>query len=247
MKTFSALLLALCLTCLLPIQAEASVVIMGTRVILPAEQGQTTVRLTNEGKLPALVETWIDAGDPHATPNSVHTPFLITPPLFRLNPAQEQNLRILFLPDQQTLPKDRETVFWLNVLEIPPRPTGVQAQSNLLQLSIRSRLKLFYRPAGLKVSSLAAPSLLTWQQSVNAHSLSLTVHNPSPYYITLTDVTLTLAGKPHPVGHGMVAPFSDLSFTLNDISQALPSGTRLTFHTINDSGASNAQQGVIAP
>jgi chaperone protein EcpD len=105
MKPLVTLLLAFLLSGLLPGLSQASVVIMGTRVILPAERGQTTVRMTNNGQLPALVEAWIDAGNAKATPNSVHTPFLITPPLFRLDQGRDQSLRILFLPDQQACHK----------------------------------------------------------------------------------------------------------------------------------------------
>src|SRR3546814_9447820 len=44
--------------------ANASVVIAGTRVVFPAANGEVTVRLNNNGEQPALVEAWIDNGDP---------------------------------------------------------------------------------------------------------------------------------------------------------------------------------------
>ncbi len=119
-------------------------------MIFPAKEGEVTVRLTNQNATPALIEAWIDSGDPQSTPDKVHTPFLITPPLFRMEPNHDQSLRILFTHSEQPLPTDRESVFWLNVLEVPPKPSGPQFQDkNYLQLAIRSRLKLFYRPAGL--------------------------------------------------------------------------------------------------
>ena len=60
--------------------------------------------------------------DVHSTPESVDAPFLITPPLFRMDAQKEQSLRIVYTHDQ--LPADRESLFWLNVLEVPPKPTG---------------------------------------------------------------------------------------------------------------------------
>ena len=76
-----AVLLALCL---LAPGAHASVVIGGTRVVFPASQGEVTVRLSNSAAHPALVEAWIDDGDVQSTPDTANTPFLITPPLFRM-------------------------------------------------------------------------------------------------------------------------------------------------------------------
>lgn len=37
------------------------------------------------------------------------------------------------------LPVDRESVFWLNVKEIPKK----SAEENVLQIAVRSRIKLF--------------------------------------------------------------------------------------------------------
>ncbi|QGY26852.1 fimbria/pilus periplasmic chaperone [Escherichia coli] len=46
-----------------------------------------------------------------------------------------------------TASKDRESVFWFNVLELPPKPDAEKvANQSLLQLAFRTRIKLFYRP-----------------------------------------------------------------------------------------------------
>src|SRR5699024_11079866 len=78
--------------------ARASVVVAGTRVVFQARQGQATVRLMNKGDKPSLVEVWIDKSNPDATPNTVHTPFLVTPPVFRINGHSSQSIRILYIP-----------------------------------------------------------------------------------------------------------------------------------------------------
>ena len=80
-RALGAAVVALCLA---TPPAHASVVIGGTRVVFPAQQGEVTVRLSNKSDHPALVEAWIDTGNPNSTPDSVSTPFLITPPLFRM-------------------------------------------------------------------------------------------------------------------------------------------------------------------
>ena len=108
----AAILLCLCAAS----AVRASVVIGGTRVVFPARQGEATVRLTNENDYATLVEAWIDSGDIKSTPNSANSPFLITPPLFRMDPHKDQSLRIIYTQGSQPLPADRESLFWLNVL-----------------------------------------------------------------------------------------------------------------------------------
>jgi chaperone protein EcpD len=242
-RVLSAVAAALCLA--VP-TAHASVVIGGTRVVFPAQQGEVTVRLSNDGNKPALVEAWIDDGDPKSTPDSVRTPFLITPPLFRMEPRKDQSLRILYVQGDKPLPTDRESLFWLNVLEIPPKPAGPQyAGKNYLQFAIRSRLKLFYRPAKLPGDSIKAPDQLTFKAAGLGQSAELVAHNPTPYYITIVGLSLGSAGHPVLAAPGMVAPFGDLQLTLKDVAHAPAAGTPVVFMTINDYGADDTHQGVI--
>lgn len=226
--------------------AAASVVISGTRVIFNAAQGEVTVRLTNDNTRPALVEAWIDDGNIGATPDTAHAPFLITPPLFRMDAHKDQSLRILYVPDAKPLPTDRESVFWLDVLEIPPKPTGQEfAGKNYLQFAVRSRIKLFYRPAKLPGEALKAPDQLTFKAAAGPGT-ALEVHNPTPYYITITGVAIGARGKADSSADGMVAPFGDLKLTLKDSAHAPSAGTPLTFTTINDFGGNDNHKGVIA-
>lgn len=243
-RAVGAAVLALCLA--IP-AAHASVVIGGTRVVFPAEQGETTVRLSNEGANPALVEAWIDTGNPSSTPDSVSTPFLITPPLFRMEPHKDQSLRILFTQGSQPLPTDRESLFWLNVLEIPPKPTGSQfAGRNYLQFAIRSRLKLFYRPANLPGNAAEAWTKLTFKAGTGPGA-ALKVHNPTPYYVTISNLSLGADSTPAPENNGMVAPFGDLGLMLKGPTKVPAAGTPVVFITVNDFGAAETHKGTVIP
>lgn len=235
--------LALCLS--IP-QAQANVLIGGTRVVFPAKDGEVTVRLTNNNDHPVLVESWIDRGDVHSTPDSVQVPFLITPPLFRMEASKEQSLRIVFT--KEPLPADRESLFWLNVLEVPPKPTGPQAEGqNLLQLALRSRLKLFYRPTGLAGDPLKAPAALTWKVVADGKGFALKVHNPTPYYVTLTDVQVTVGAANAAAEIGMVDPMGDLSLPLHDGAPKPTAGSVVTYSAINDYGAGDQFKGSVTP
>jgi P pilus assembly chaperone PapD len=240
---------ALLTLCLFTSAAHANVIISGTRVIFPAKDGEVTVRLTNQDTSPALVEAWIDDGNKDSTPDKVNTPFLITPPLFRMEPNRDQSLRILFTHSQQPLPTDRETVFWLNVLDVPPKPSGPQAQGkNYLQLAIRSRLKLFYRPDGLPGDPIKAPNALTFKPGPSTgKGYALVVHNPTPYYVTIGKLTLQSGGTSYDAETGMVAPMSDLNITVPQLKSAPDAGDAITFESINDYGAIDTLKSAVSP
>jgi P pilus assembly chaperone PapD len=231
----------------LPISAAyANVVIAGTRVIFPAKDGEVTVRLSNENTTPALIEAWIDSGDSHSTPDKVNTPFLITPPLFRMEAHKDQSLRII--ATSPSLPGDRESVFWLNVLEIPPKPSGPQAVGkNFLQLAIRSRLKLFYRPATLSGDPLKAPTLVTWKAVADGQGYALEAHNPSAYHVTFTQLTVDVGGKSYTAETGMVDPLGTLRLPVKGLTQAPSTGAVVAFNIVNDYGAAEVLKGAIAP
>ncbi|MCU4300889.1 fimbria/pilus periplasmic chaperone, partial [Bifidobacterium bifidum] len=63
--------------------AHASVVLGGTRVILDEKDKEATIRASNEGNTPALIQTWVDKGDPKASPTSIEVPFTVMPPVAR--------------------------------------------------------------------------------------------------------------------------------------------------------------------
>lgn len=232
--------------CLFGAGAQAGVVIGGTRVVFPAKDGEVTVRLSNQGSHPALVESWIDDGNVQSTPDKVDVPFLVTPPLFRMEPNKDQNLRIIATPSQ--LPADHESLFWLNVLEVPPKPTGLEAEGkNTLQFAVRSRLKLFYRPANLAGDPLKAPESISWKIVADGPGYALEARNPTPYYVTFTAVSVIAGGTTYTAETGMVAPQSTLRLATKGLTQVPASGTPVNYTTLNDYGASTALKGVISP
>lgn len=213
------------------VSAQAGVVIDGTRVIYPSDAKEITVKLTNMGKRPVLVQSWLDNGDSKATPDKIVTPFVLTPPINRVEAGKGQSLRIS-AANASALRQDRESVWWLNVLEIPAKPEkNVDAQDNYLQLAVRSRIKFFYRPVALKKQSPAeVVRQLTWRQGSNG----LTVTNPTPFYFSLT--AITQGGKK--IEAGMVAPMESRTYPAARFSPA----SKITATWIDDYGASREQE-----
>ena len=240
--------MALALFCTaVALPAHANVIVANTRVIFPAKAGEVTVRLSNDNDTPALIQAWMDNGDPKATPETANVPFLVTPPIFRMNPHKDQSLRIIGAPS--SLPADRETLFWLNVLEIPPRPTSQQlADKNYLQLSIRSRMKFFYRPANLPGEPAKAPDTLTWKEVKTDTGYALEVHNPSPYYITVVGTDVGVGDSAlQTTDPAMVAPFGTQRVSFPRLDAVLPAGTSIRFRTIDDFGGVDSHESRLTP
>ncbi len=224
--------------------ARASVVIAGTRVIYNARDREVTVKLSNEGNAPALVQSWLDNGDPSAPPASIRVPFVLAPPVARIDAGKGQSLRIVYTGEP--LPADRESVFWLNVLEIPPRPNAEETGANKLQLAFRSRIKFFYRPAGLKGEVAEAPAKLAWRLVRDEGQVVLECHNPTPFHVSVVSVELTGGGKRAVDDRGaMVAPGETRRLTLKGDIPARPD-SKVRYHTLNDWGGSNDGEAPLA-
>jgi chaperone protein EcpD len=216
------------------LNAQASVVIAGTRVIYNASDSEQTIKLTNEGKAPALTQIWLDKGDPKVAPSALDVPFTVTPPIARIDPGKGQTLRILYVG--APLPQEKESVFWLNVLEVPPKPAAGDADVNKVQLAFRSRIKLFFRPVGLKGSADEAPAQITWRLIEEGNHAALEARNPTPYHVSFASIELVGGGKTATFKDGgMVEPGDTQTFPLSgDVFRG--DGAKVNYHAINDFG-----------
>lgn len=164
-----------------------------------------------------LIQSWIEnAGD------QKDTQFVITPPLFSMQGKKENTLRIINATNHQ-LPGDRESLFWVNVKAIPAMEKD-QKNENTLQLAIISRIKMFYRPTHLAMAPEEAPAMLRFRRSGSI----LTLINPTPYFITVTNMKAGNSNLPNT----MVPPKGEVSV---DIPHAVTGD--ISFQTINDYGA----------
>jgi len=218
--------------------ALAAVVLNGTRVIYPSNEREVTLKLNNEGNTPALIQAWIDDGDPNALPEEAKVPFALTPPLFRVDPKKGQTLRIIYT--KEPLRKDRESLFWLNVLEVPPLSSASQDDSNSLQVAFRTRVKLYFRPVDLPDHAANAPAKATWAfvRKDNGNYV-LTATNPTPYYVTYSQVVAKAGSATYRNDKGGMAPPGEtVEF---DIGQADSvegeSPQEVEYTTVNDYGS----------
>lgn len=218
------------------VYAKADVVITGTRQVFPAEQKEITVQLNNTGTQPALVQSWIDSGDPQSSPTTATAPFVLSPPMARIDPGKGQSLRVMFVG--APLRKDKESVFWLNVLEIPPKEPLVEGQ-NQLQMAFRSRVKIFYRPVLEPGAAIQAPDQVQWKvlPSALGKGFVLQAYNPSAFYVSLISLKLLPDNGQGRAEDGMIGPGETRQFALPDLHSMPPPVSQVQFSAINDYGA----------
>lgn len=150
-----------------------------TRVIYDGSKKEASLTVQNHNKKEEfLIQSWIDDVN-----GNKKTPFVITPPLFKLDPDKNNVLRIVNIGN--TLPQDRESVFWINVKAIPAKNDENESK-NVLQIAVRTRLKLFYRPKGLPGSNLEAMKQLGFHRQNN----QLIVNNDSAFNLTFNQFTV---------------------------------------------------------
>lgn len=211
--------------------AHAAMTISGTRVIFPGAEREQTIRTTNKGKTPMLVQVWVDNGGKTEDINTIKVPFTATPPVYRVEPGKGQSVRLIY--NGMTLPQDRESVFWFNLLEIPPVNEAEKSRDRL-ELAFRTRIKIFYRPTVLKSSGTQQSDKLQWQIIPPARGLRIT--NPTPYYVSFDSAFITGSGIQHPLVVDMVAPHGSKEFLLEKSSRAPASFSSATVRMINDYG-----------
>jgi chaperone protein EcpD len=227
-------------------RAEAAVVINHTRVVYPAEGNEVTVQLSNKGNAPSLVRVWVDAGDEKSTPENAKVPFVITPPLFRLDAGKSGAVRVMYT--DEPLPSDKESLFFLNVLDVPPKSNGGR---NMLEFAVRSRIKLFFRPTGLPGNAAGAAHKLTWKliDADAGKGYALQATNPTPYYVNFAKIGLIAGEQSFSTTRqgGMVAPGGTTVFPIKDLIQKPSGDLKARVNVIGDSGAIQALDQALAP
>jgi chaperone protein EcpD len=216
--------------------AQASVVVTGTRVVFPSSEQEVTIKVNNVGTTPALMQAWIDKGEAGVSPDKIDVPFTLTPAMFRLDPGKGQTMRLIY--SKTPLATDKESLFWLNVLEIPPKAKPGSDDANHLQLAFRTRIKVFFRPAELQGQPDQAPGQVKWQvvQTPNGYRLKGT--NPTPYFVNFGGIELVCGGETLDAGGGYIKPGESQEFPVAGLKGFPKAGAQVRYSFLNDYGAS---------
>ena len=166
-------------------QVQAAVALDRTRAVFNGGEKSISLSISNDNKtLPYLAQGWVE----DAQGNKITSPLTVLPPLQRLEPGAQSQVKIQALPAAHQLVQDRETLFYFNLREIPPK----SEKPNTLQLALQTRIKLFYRPKALSNTEGAAP----WQEqlTLTRQGDKYQVNNPTPYYVTIVEASSKQGG-----------------------------------------------------
>jgi fimbrial chaperone protein len=244
-KPFGKLLFAFSgLFFLLAEPAIASVVMLNTRVIYPADAQSQTVQLTNNDNIPYVMQMWSDIDNPASTPDNADGPFVVVPALFRIEPKTGQSVRLVFTG--KNLPQDRESVFYLNTVQIPPRNTAGNAENQMLVV-LRNRMKIFYRPKGIVGGTDKVSQQIQFSLSSTGKHWVLTAKNNSGYYASLINAMVMVGNKQIPFIPGMVPPKSQASWQIVKNGQSLAEAQKVKFTLVNDYGGHTSAEVMLQP
>ncbi|EIG9524946.1 molecular chaperone [Salmonella enterica] len=206
----------------------AGVTLGGSRVIYPLSSRGEFLSVKNPQNFPILVKSSVldEAQKKDA-------PFIITPPLFRLDGGQRNALSITRTGGDY--PADRESVNWICVQGIPPSSDSEWASNNSdknkvsmsIQMITGSCIKLFVRPEKLSGNPVDVADKVSWKMT----GKTITADNPTPFYMNVS--SLTFNGAQLNMARSYIPPFTEEKIPLP--SGAAGRGT-LKWEVIGDYG-----------
>ncbi len=186
-----------------------------TRIIYLVKSKQVSLPiLNNSEKNRYLVNAWIDNDSGGKTKD-----FLMTPPVFVSEAGTENMFRIIKVSD--SFPENKESIYWINVKTIPSVSKDVLENSNVLQLAVLSRIKLFVRPNNLPYVSEDAIKNIKFYGTADG----VEVENLSPYFISFVNIKVDGESQPSK----MAAPLQRTKLNSKN-------GHVISYQTVNDFG-----------
>lgn len=152
---------------------QAAVVMNASRIVM-AGTLEKTIMFDNTSDNPFIVQVESD--------NKDKPDFVAVPPVFKIKEKGGQTVKVKLLSSE--LPQNRESLFYLDFTQIP----GVRKNENdddRLNIIIRSRLKVIYRPAPVNAFSSKDENKISYRLQGGA----LVISNKSPNILSIRDIS----------------------------------------------------------
>jgi len=194
--------------CCTAFHASAVVNAEKTRVVFNSGSIAESLSLVNSEKEPVVVQVWTDNGDPTVSPDKVHTPVVINPPVFKMKPGE---------------------MHWLNIYQIPPNTEAQHKGDKRVVLPLKIRMKVFVRPE--KVGELKESDALELQFSIREEAgvKKLHIQNPTPWHMTMSSLRSGQIELPTL----MLKPFSGQCI---ELPKEKPINGEIEYEVVNDNG-----------
>lgn len=191
-----------------------------TRIIFSGKDKSEIINVINDDDKPYLIQS----GVMNNVNDRLSSNFVTIPPLFRLEGKNTSSLRVL-LNDTTNLPKDRESLFYLNVKAIPStKKIGEDDAPSKLVFITNIVIKVFYRPLGIDHPQDDSYKRIKLISKGNKWLFD----NPTAYYMTLTNVKFNKNKYSKSI---LLSPYS--TTMIDNIDSSI---NQASWHIINDYG-----------
>lgn len=163
-----------------PTYSQSSIEINKDKFIFIESINQEIIEINNKTNNDYFIQSWITHYDKE---NSNEIPFMITPPLFKIEKDETFSLKI-FKTDK-IKEEDRETLYRVNIKRIPIL-LNADSSKNMLHISINSVYNLIYRPISIEKDAKDAYKKIEFLKNKKNEFI---INNPTPYFITLSSIS----------------------------------------------------------
>ncbi|MFA0179138.1 fimbria/pilus periplasmic chaperone (plasmid) [Vibrio cyclitrophicus] len=154
-------------------QAFAALELDATRYIYDGDSQSISAMASNGSNKEFGAQVWVD----NIVEDDTRPTFIATPSFFKIKAEGRQVFRMMKVSDH--MPTDKESIYWLNLQEIPPAQQG-----SGIAMAVRTKVKLLYRPEGLSEGRDGAEKQLSVEHLPGEQWLV----NNTPYIFTIGTV-----------------------------------------------------------
>lgn len=214
----------------------SSVTMLKTRIVYTSDSQFEVLKFMNNDDIPYIIQIWADKNNPNSTPDNADAPFVIQPPVFRIDPKTGRDARLIYTGEG--LPQDRESIFYLNVAQIPPKDINKEAkEGNSFTVIVHHRLKIFYRPTAIKSQLGEIEKQISFLKDTNGR---IQIKNNSPFFVSISLLEATNpSGQKYEFQPIMVSPLSVTPLVAEKNSQLSFSPNKISYKYLNDLGGQN--------
>lgn len=220
---------------LLTPMSYAGILASSTRIIFAENNTEKSLMLANTNPYPILTQIWVDEGQMDSEFKA--SPFVVIPSVFKLAEKETKGIRIVY--NGMPLATDRESMYWLNLYEIPAVKKS-ELSDEYLNLAMNTQLKVFYRPKHLAHYSLnELQQQVTYKLLANQQNLELEIKNPTPYYLNFLNISLSNTQSSTDIQHtedNILPPFSKKNYQLSNNQFQKSTNNTLKYFLIDDTG-----------
>lgn len=159
--------------------SQSSIEINKDKFIFIESVNQEIIEINNKENNDYFIQSWVTHYDKE---NSNEIPFMVTPPLFKIEKDETFSLKIFKKDEIKEI--DRETLYRINIKRIPILLNS-DNNKNMLHVSINSVYNLIYRPISIEKDAKDAYKKIEFLKNKNNEFI---INNPTPYFIALSSV-----------------------------------------------------------